>query len=433
MPFSPTDYAHMERALELARGTLGLTSPNPQVGCVLAHGNVIVGEGAHRYDLRDHAEIVALKQAGDAAQGATAYVTLEPCAHHGRTGPCANALIDAGVSRVVAATLDPNPHVAGQGMARIANAGLLAEDGLLQPAARTLNDAFARHILTGLPLVTLKSALSVDGRLAPLPVNRPPGAPFWLTGTAARAEVHRFRHSNDAILTGIGTVLADDPILSDRSNLPRRRRLLRVVLDTACRTPIASRLVESSNDDLLIFCATSAPSARQRALRQRGVRVEALPALRPEEQASSTALSFSPAQQPSLNGDGQRSMTDPASSHRLPPRRPELDLRAVLKRLGELEILSALLESGPGLNAAFLNADLVDKAVLFFAETELGEASIPFADAAHNPFTLIEQMQSVDRCDFQHEAEAGRGVDACVRGTLHDPWAETFALTSPVI
>ena len=211
----------------------------------LAHGNIIAGEGAHRYDARDHAEIVALKQAGESAVGATAYVTLEPCAHHGRTGPCANALIDAGVTRVVTATLDPNPHVAGQGMARIVQAGVTAEDGLLQPAARAINDAFARHILTGFPLVTLKSALSVDGRLAPLPIHRPAGSPFWLTGTAAREEVHRFRHANDAIITGIGTVLADDPILSDRSNLPRRRRLLRVVLDTKCRMPIGSRLVKA--------------------------------------------------------------------------------------------------------------------------------------------------------------------------------------------
>ncbi len=398
----------MERALALAKSTLGLASPNPQVGCVLAHGNVIVGEGTHRYDLRDHAEIVALKQAGDAARGATAYVTLEPCSHYGRTGPCANALIDAGVSRVVAATLDPNPHVAGQGMGRIANARVVAEDGLLQPAARALNDAFARHILTGLPLVTLKSALSVDGRLAPLPIHRPAGSPFWLTGTAAREEVHRFRHANDAILTGIGTVLADDPILSDRSNLQRRRRLLRVVLDTQCRTPLASRLVESANDDLLIFCATTAPNDRQRALRQRGVRVEALPVLRPEQRAGSGLL---------------------LSNDTVPTARPELDLRAALKRLGELDILSVLLEAGPGLNAAFLNAGLVDKVVLFFAETELGEASIPFADAAHNPFALIEQLQAVDRCDFQHDAEAGRSVDACVRGTLHDPWAETFTLT----
>ena len=402
----------MARALELAKGTLGLASPNPQVGCVLAHGNVMVGEGAHRYDLRDHAEVVALKQAGEQAAGATAYVTLEPCSHSGRTGPCANALIDAGVARVIAATLDPNPLVAGQGMARIANAGITAEHGLLQAEARAMNDAFARHILTGMPLVTLKSALSVDGRLAPTPVQRTANAPFWLTGTAAREEVHRFRHANDAILTGIGTVLADDPVLSDRSNLQRRRRLLRVVLDTQCRTPASSRLVESANDDLILFCSSNAPSDKQRALRQRGVRVETMPVLKPEERASSAVLD------------------EPANA----TQRPELDLRAVLKRLGELEILSVLLESGPGLNAAFLSAGLVDKVVLFFAETELGEASIPFADAANNPFTLIEQLQNIDRCDFVHETTGGaRGVDACVRGTLHDPWAETFALTPPVL
>ena len=405
----------MERALELARATLGLASPNPQVGCVLAHGNILVGEGAHRYDLRDHAEVVALKQAGEQARGATAYVTLEPCSHHGRTGPCANALIDAGVARVIAATLDPNPLVAGQGMGRIANAGIVAEDGLLQARARAMNDAFARYILTGMPLVTLKSALSVDGRLAPLPVHRPKNAPFWLTGTAAREEVHRFRHANDAILTGIGTVLADDPILSDRSNLQRRRRLLRVVLDSQCRTPVSSRLVESANDDLIIFCAATASNDRQRALRQRGVRVETVPVLAPEQRGSP------------LSG------------------KPEPDLRAILKRLGDEEILSVLLESGPGLNTAFLDAGLADKAVLFFAETELGEGSIPFADAAHNPFNLIEEMQNIDRCDFAHDASDSpmidpgdsatpprkRGIDACVRGTLHDPWAETFALTSP--
>ncbi len=399
MPFSPTDTAHMQRALELARATLGLASPNPQVGCVLAHENVIVGEGAHRYDLRDHAEIAALKQAGEQARGATAYVTLEPCSRHGRTGPCANALLEAGVARVVAATLDPNPLVAGSGMAILERGGVDAEYGLLQPEARAINDAFARYILTGLPLVTLKSALSVDGKLAPLPIQRTPGAPFWLTGTAARDEVHRFRHANDAILTGIGTVLADDPLLTDRSNLQRRRRLLRVVLDTHCRTPLSSRLVESVNDDLLIFCARTAPNERQRALRQRSVQVEPLPVLTPAERGTEGA-------------------------------KPELDLRAVLQRLGEMEMLSVLLESGPGLNGAFLTAGLVDKAVLFFSETELGASAIPFADPAHSPFSLIEQLSHVDRCDFMSELNNGaRHLDACVRGTLHDPWAETFALT----
>ena len=409
MSFSVTDQAHMQRALQLAKGTLGLASPNPQVGCVLAQQNVIVGEGAHRYDARDHAEIVALRMAGERAAGATAYVTLEPCSHHGRTGPCANALIDAGVGRVIAATLDPNPLVAGQGMARIEAAGILAQHGLLQAEAREINDAFARHILTGLPLVTLKSALSVDGKLAPLPVHRPANAPFWLTGTAAREEVHRFRHGNDAILTGIGTVLADDPLMTDRSNGQRRRRLLRVVLDTHLRIPLSSRLVESVNDDLLLFCARSASADRQRMLRQRGAQVEVMPTLSAGQRAS-----------------GEAAAVDTS--------RPELDLRAILKRLGELDILSVLLEAGPGLNTAFLNADLVDKAVLFFAERELGTAAVPFAGAAHSPFALIERMQNIDRCDFVNEtSDNGRQVDACVRGTLHDAWAENFLLTPPAL
>ena len=223
--------------LSLRRRRLGLASPNPQVGCVLAHENVVVGEGAHRYDLRDHAEVAALKQAGEQARGATAYVTLEPCSHHGRTGPCANALLDAGVARVVAATLDPNPLVAGRGMAILQNGGVVAEDGLLQAEARAMNDAFARYILTGMPLVTLKSgACRSMACWRRCRSKRTAGAaPFWLTGTAAREEVHRFRHANDAILTGIGTVLADDPLMTDRSNLQRRRRLMRVVLDTKCR------------------------------------------------------------------------------------------------------------------------------------------------------------------------------------------------------
>lgn len=399
MPFSATDTAHMQRALELARATLGLASPNPQVGCVIAHENVVVGEGAHRFDLRDHAEVVALKQAGEQAKGATAYVTLEPCSHYGRTGPCANALLDAGVTRVVAATLDPNPLVATRGMAILEHGGVIAEHGLLQSEARAINDAFARHILTGLPLVTLKSALSVDGKLAPLPIQRTANAPFWLTGTAAREEVHRFRHASDAILTGIGTVLADDPLMTDRSNLLRRRRLMRVVLDTRCRMPLSSRLVESANEDVIVFCARSAPNDRQRALRQRGVIVETMPTLTPAQRGTHST-------------------------------KPELDLRAILKRLGEMDMLSVLLESGPGLNAAFLNAGLVDKAVLFFSETELGDDAIPFATGGPSPFALIEQLSNIDRCDFVSELTSGaRQLDACVRGTLHDPWAETFTLT----
>jgi len=385
--FTQTDRQHMQRALTLAQATLGLASPNPQVGCVLAHGNNVVGEGAHRYDLLDHAEIVALKHAGASAVGATAYVTLEPCSHHGRTGPCANALIEAGVARVVAATLDPNPRVAGSGMARIEDAGILAQHGLLESEARRLNDAFAHYILSGRPLVTLKAALSVDGKLAPPVHARTPGETFWLTGIAAREEVHRLRHASDALLSGVGTILADDSLLTDRSALPRRRPLLRVVLDTDLRIPLTSRIVESAREDLLIFCGEGAFNEAQRAFRTRGVQVEII----------------------TERDDAGR-----------------IDLQTVLQRLGERQILSVLLEAGSTLNAAALSAKIVDKAVLFFSETELGASAIPFADAAHSPFQLIEQLQEVERCDYPN---ASGGFDACVRGSLHDPWADVFTLT----
>jgi len=183
------DERFMHRALDLARETLGLASPNPQVGCVIVCAGEIVAEGAHLYDERDHAEIVALRNAGKRAHGSTAYVTLEPCSHHGRTGPCADALIAAGVRRVVVATVDPNPQVSGRGIARLRAAGIDVELGLLQPEARAINDAFARFIRTGRPLVTLKAALSADGMLAPPASARTTRQPHWLTGAESRAEV----------------------------------------------------------------------------------------------------------------------------------------------------------------------------------------------------------------------------------------------------
>jgi len=382
----------MERALTLARATRGLASPNPMVGCVIAQGEEIVGQGAHRYAAHDHAEVVALRQAGRAARGATAYVTLEPCNHYGRTGPCSAALIDAGVARVVAATLDPNPQVAGNGLKRIEEAGILAECGLMEAEARTVNDAFAHYVHTRRPLVTLKSALSVDGKLAPLPANRIRNSPFWITGPAAREEVHRLRHANDAILTGVGTVIADDPLLTDRSNLPRRRPLMRVILDTHLRMPLTARILDTVNDDLLILCSVKAPDETQRHLRSLGVRIEHISEI--------------------LTNRGKH----------------ELDLPGTLKLLGSLNLLSVLLEAGPRLNTAFLDADLVDKAVLFFAETELGKDALPFAFGNHSPFRLVEHLQKMDRCDFRNESGS---LDACVRGNLRDPWAEVFTLTPP--
>src|ERR1700730_3079878 len=258
------DEVFMQRALTLATETIGLASPNPQVGCVLTKSPLtggtpeIIGEGAHLYDNRDHAEIVALKQAarqGFSTKGATAYVTLEPCSHHGRTGPCADALIALGITRCVIATADPNPLVSGQGIQKLHAANIAVTLGVLEQPARHLNDAFAHFIQHRTPFVTLKAALSVDGKLAPPPASRYPNQPFWLTGPAARHEVQLLRHASDAVLTGIGTVLADDPQLTDRSGmqdparsglagpnaLPRRRPLLRVVLDTHLRIPLTSQ------------------------------------------------------------------------------------------------------------------------------------------------------------------------------------------------
>lgn len=386
--FNETDKQAMQRALVLARATLGLASPNPQVGCVIAHGNEIVGEGAHRYADRDHAEIVALRQAGERARGATAYVTLEPCSHHGRTGPCAHALVQAGVARVVIATLDPNPLVSGAGTAILREAKVEVDVGLYEQEARTINDAFAHSILTKQPLVTLKAALSVDGKLAPLPTTRKPGVPFWLTGTASREEVHRIRHAHDALLTGVGTILADDPLLTDRSSLPRRRPLLRVVLDTHLRTPLSARILETAKDDVLYFCSAHAPAEKQRQLRELGIRIEYL----------------------AETGEGR------------------LDLVAALRFLNSIDVLSVLLEAGSHLNGAFLEKQLVDRVTLFFAEKELGNDALPFATGNHSPFALMERLTRLERCDFRNPTG---DLDACVRGYLKDPWADVFTLTPP--
>src|ERR1700733_3552730 len=292
MRFSAThihDEAFMRQALKLAADTTGLASPTPQVGCILVSNGEVIGEGAHIYDNRDHAEIAALKQAaarGLSPRGATAYVTLEPCSHHGRTPPCADSLIAAGIPRCVIATKDPNPQVSGQGIEKLRAAGIEVTLGVLQQQARDLNDAFAHYIRTRTPFVTLKAALSSDGKLAPPPASRFPNQPHWLTGPAARHEVQLLRHASDAVLTGIGTVLADNPLLTDRSGmqdparsglfgpnaLPRRRPLLRVILDTHLRIPQDSQLVRSavsasaSQSDLLILCASLAPPAKAAAL-----------------------------------------------------------------------------------------------------------------------------------------------------------------------
>jgi diaminohydroxyphosphoribosylaminopyrimidine deaminase/5-amino-6-(5-phosphoribosylamino)uracil reductase len=331
------DIHFMQHALDLARKGVGLASPNPTVGCVIVKDGAILGEGFHQYHWRDHAEIVALKQAGKRARGATLYVTLEPCNLTGRTGPCTEAIIVAGISRVVAAMQDPNPKTRGGGFARLRAAGIEVDAGLLESEAEKLNEAFACWITTKKPFVTLKSALTLDGQLA-LPGSRQGKKRVWISSEESRAEVQRMRHASDALLTGIGTILADDPLLTDRSGLERRRQLLRVILDTKLRLPLKSRIVQTADNDLLVFTAASLKSPKARKLQDAGVEL----------------------------------------AH-AKTRAGKVDLAAVLKELGRRECLSVLLEAGPHLNGAALSAGLVHKLVLFYAPKLAGAASVPFA------------------------------------------------------
>jgi diaminohydroxyphosphoribosylaminopyrimidine deaminase / 5-amino-6-(5-phosphoribosylamino)uracil reductase len=330
----------MEHALELARKGVGLASPNPVVGCVIVKDGAILGEGFHQYEWRDHAEIVALKQAGEDARGATLYVTLEPCNVSGRTGPCVEAIIAAGISRVVAAMQDPNLKVSGGGFARLRAAGIEVETGLMEPEAQKLNEAFAHWITTKKPFVTLKSALTLDGQLA-LPRKHGNKTHEWVTSEESRAEVHRMRHASDALLTGIGTILADNPFLTDRSGLTRRRRLLRVVLDTKLRLPPKSCILETADDDLLVVTAAPLKSLKARNLQK--ARVEVL---------------------------------------QIRAREGKIDLQALLKELGKRDILSVLLEAGPKMNGAALQAGAVQKLVLFYAPKIAGCAGVPLVHAA---------------------------------------------------
>lgn len=366
------DERWMNEALDLAERSVGLASPNPAVGCVLVKSGAMVGHGFHEYDVRDHAEIVALRMAGGEARGATAYVTLEPCCTTGRTGPCTDALIEAGVARVVVATTDPNPAVNGQGIERLRAAGITVTAGIQAQRARELNDGFARHVRTGLPFVTLKAGLSLDGRIAPAPGKAPTGAPVMLTGEPSRAAVQQLRHGSDALITGINTVLLDDPLLTDRTERPRRRRLLRVVLDSALRLRLDSKLVRTAQDDVLVFC-TIPVSERQRALEALGVRVERVEAA---------------------------------------PGSPRVSLKRVIERLGEMQMTSAMIEAGCQLMSSAIGLQAVDKVSLFYAPVFLGAAGVPMLSNAE-----LTKPQWVTVSTEQ------LGDDFWFKGYLRDPWA----------
>jgi diaminohydroxyphosphoribosylaminopyrimidine deaminase/5-amino-6-(5-phosphoribosylamino)uracil reductase len=328
--FSDFDRFAMQRALTLAARGLESTDPNPRVGCVIAQRGRVVGEGWHERAGEAHAEVAALRVAGAQAAGATVYVTLEPCSHHGRTPPCTDALIAAGVARVVYSIADPNPLVNGQGAGLLRAAGITVEAGLLADEARELNAGFIQRMQRGRPLVRVKLAMSLDGRTA-----LDNGASRWITGEAAREDVQHWRARSSAVLTGIGTVLADDPRLDVRlaDEVPGRprRQPLRVVLDARLRTPADARLFASGGEVLILTALDTADDARAAELTERGARIESLPAVA-----------------------------------------GRLALTTVIERLGELEANEVLVEAGPTLVGALLHASLVDELLVYVAPILLG-------------------------------------------------------------
>jgi diaminohydroxyphosphoribosylaminopyrimidine deaminase/5-amino-6-(5-phosphoribosylamino)uracil reductase len=387
----------MHRALELARRGIALTSPNPAVGCViLDRSGQVAGEGWHEYDLVDHAEVAALKAAGcpillsevegpavcqfaewvgtDTAnrlKGGTAYVTLEPCNHTGRTPPCTQALIAAGLGRVVAATIDPNPNVAGHGMEAMQAAGIEITIGPCEKEARRLNEGFARWSQHQRPFVLMKVAMTLDGRIAPPAGHHQVREPYWITSEEARAAVQPLRWKADAVMVGVDTVLADDPMLTDRSGLRRRRPLQRLILDSALRMPLDCKLVNTAQSDVAVFTVSN-NQARIAELRARGVRVEILP----------------------------------ADAGRVP-------LDRVLGQLGSEGILTLLTETGTRLNTALLAGGHVDRVHFFVSPQIMGSDAVP---------AFKGMPASIPMADVEVERY---GNDLGLSSLLKDPWPPT--------
>lgn len=339
MSFTPADHQYMARALQLAQRGLYTTDPNPRVGCVIVKDDRTVGEGWHERAGEPHAEVMALARAGAAAQGATAYVTLEPCCHTGRTPPCTDALVKANVARVVAAMTDPNPAVSGNGLQQLQQAGIQAEMGLLEAQAKAVNPGFVSRMARARPYVRSKIAMSLDGRTA-----MASGQSKWITGESARADVHRLRARSSAIVTGIGTVLADDPALTARNEL-RHEQPLRVILDSNLSIQPSAKLFGEPGQNLIF--TTSDDPALIKPLEQRGAQVYYLP--------------------------GNTGRVDP---------------KAVLTQLAEREINEVLVETGATLNGAFLSAGLIDELVIYMAPHLMGDAA---RGLFHLP--MLEQMQ----------------------------------------
>jgi diaminohydroxyphosphoribosylaminopyrimidine deaminase / 5-amino-6-(5-phosphoribosylamino)uracil reductase len=349
--FSASDYMYMAQALRLAEKGLYSTSPNPRVGCVLVRDHRVVGSGWHERAGAPHAEINALAAAGEKARGATAYLTLEPCSHHGRTPPCADALIKAGVARLVAAMEDPNPLVSGRGNAKLRDAGIEVQTGLMAADSEALNIGFIARMSRGRPWVRIKIAASLDGKTA---LNN--GASQWITSEAARRDGHRLRARSCAIMTAIGSVLADNPRLTVR-HLETSRQPLRVVVDSRLEIPVDARLLRGAGE--LVFTATASEGTIE-ALHEVGARVIVLP-----------------------------------------DQNDNVDLDAMMRKLADFEINEVLVEAGWRLNGALVNAGLVDELVIYLAPILIGDAArgmlkLPeLADLQGKRALSIEDMRRV--------------------------------------
>lgn len=324
------DSMYMSMALQLAKGAMGQTSPNPMVGAILVKDESIVGMGAHLKAGEAHAEVHAIRMAGEKAKGATLYVTLEPCSHHGKTPPCVEAILTAGIQRVVVAVLDPNPLVAGNGVRRLTEAGLQVSVGVLEDEARRLNEVFFHYITTGKPFVTVKTASTLDGKIA-----TETGHSRWITGERAREEVHRLRSWHDAILVGVNTIIADDPALTTRiQGQEALKQPIRLILDSTLRIPITSRVITDGKAPTWVITTKRAASEKCDLLREQGVKVIVMD-------------------------------------------QEQIEINEILKILGENKITSVLVEGGSAVNGAFLQAQSINKIIQYFSMKIVGGAQAP--------------------------------------------------------